>query len=122
MRPAVRERIAIPARQGLRPAGQVGARDVARLHVEREPDARLFQKTLGRRVERVETAIRVAEGLDPFAEHVAQFGERTIDLLRLPGVGQLAHQTDRKGVGWGKSVSVRVDIGGRGSIKKTKYE
>src|SRR3546814_14405242 len=29
-------------------------------------------------------------------------------------------EADRKSVGWGKSVSVRVDTGGRGIIKKKK--
>src|SRR3546814_17512916 len=35
-------------------------------------------------------------------------------------VEQLAHQPDRKSDGEGKSVSVRVDLGGRRSLKKKK--
>src|SRR3546814_14894050 len=39
--------------------------------------------------------------------------------LMLGVLGQMA-EVDRKRVGWGKSVSVRVDLGGRRMIKKKK--
>src|SRR3546814_12939692 len=39
-----------------------------------------------------------------------------------PEYALLAGSTDRKSVVWGKSVSVRVDLGGRRSMHKKKYE
>src|SRR3546814_13253637 len=42
------------------------------------------------------------------------------DWLGIILFGGVDHQADRKSVVWGKSVSVRVDLGGRRSIKKTR--
>src|SRR3546814_14414563 len=68
----------------------------------------------------------------PRSDDVAVIFRAGIDIMVIiieAGIGQLARlfsrqhaqrQTDRKSVGSGKSVSVRVDLGGRRIIKKKK--
>src|SRR3546814_16412356 len=51
------------------------------------------------------------------AADAIEWGTRRLDLFIL---GQFTSPTDRKSVVWGKSVSVRVDLGGRRIIKKKK--
>src|SRR3546814_13928261 len=64
---------------------------------------------------------RVERGL--FHAFVREGDGVDVEQQGLPGTvvdDALADRQDRKRVVWGKSVSVRVDIGGRGSSKKKK--
>src|SRR3546814_12510628 len=53
------------------------------------------------------------------AEDIGSFPDKSVAeaLQRVPGIPVISF-ADRKSVGEGKSVSVRVDLGGRGNIKK----
>src|SRR3546814_20042556 len=66
---------------------------------------------------------RTAGSFDP-VERLCYTGRRGMGALEFePATGERREQgqpVDRKSVVWGKSVSVRVDLGGRGTIKKKK--
>src|SRR3546814_14671054 len=53
---------------------------------------------------------------DLFFDDLAVVGE--VGFVHVNGVEHVASSPDRKSVVWGKSVSVRVDLGGRRIIKK----
>src|SRR3546814_16632906 len=69
-----------------------------------------------RRVEFVDAAMRLAEKVENGHRYAWRVAAIVMDLE-----AQRAHQ-DRKSVVEGKSVSVSVDLGGRGSIKKKKRQ
>src|SRR3546814_11815267 len=61
---------------------------------------------------RVEEDLRVAHSV---LRDAAQVGQGEVVKIRF----RQQHRQDRKSVVWGKSVSVRVDLGGRSIIKRT---
>src|SRR3546814_14670019 len=68
-------------------------------------------------------AVVVAESLlgDDIAESVFRIGEfGQYESHGIAPVSPRVEQVDRRSVAWGKSVSVRLDVGGRRSIKKKK--
>src|SRR3546814_13750863 len=72
---------------------------------------------------RAEPRLRARQRDAPAAlgEHVEQFGAQAVGRdAGYAGVGETCGQQDRKSVGAGKSVSVRVDLGGRRVLKKKK--
>src|SRR3546814_17866024 len=66
---------------------------------------------------------RLASGI-PFPDHMLDQIARPglIDLVvEAKGAREIDDKQVRKRVVWGRGVSVRVDLGGRGSVKKTKH-
>src|SRR3546814_18805146 len=76
---------------------------------------------LGHRIERNRGLLEFVIGLavDGLAFAADAVEVAVADILLL-GAGDARHQADRKSVVYGKSVTVRVDIGGRGVITQEK--
>src|SRR3546814_12848633 len=98
---------------------RIGCGVVHEIHLE---DIDSLDRLAGKQVDPgdARARIRLADNLRPAARRDAQVDDRARLLEQAEFFVDLDQLVDRKSVVEGKSVSVRVDLGGRRHIKKTK--